>query len=682
MNLTSHYNGMISQHNKAKSDQYKKLKENINTKPFSNRHKQNIHFITENHVCLNTSPPKRDIKTITVINPIPSLIKGLQNKDSQRKMRSLDLSNDRRSKIPSRHNNTSPKTKTQIPVAPKDKKKLYLNNNETINNNNNSKRSRNNSYGGDLPECKSSNIVAQYQKNSAILTARLENKNNTNTNTNNNNNNLNSISINNNNKTFVNHYINNHIKKSPRILLKSKIININHSNSIHMNHCIPNDNNSHRILYSSKIPSKSLCSRLSIPFHKTRQTNINLAIPFPNTKIILKENALPTDCETNQNLNNHNLKVEKIIPKLHECYSNSDEDDTIIQSNITTTTIEDYISCETSLESKTSKNQPEEEHKGSLKIHSFQCESNFIKFQHISKPTHEIGSHHQVHHPFQRVRHLNDDNNNPLKNIEIIFKYNNIYSKSQTKLNTTIKEKVFPYSRFKSKEEANKFYKQYVFIKSQYIQEIEKDLPRTIPHNCNFKQNEIMYNNLNFILNVYSFANENIGYAQGINFIVANSLLIFKDNVEVFYFVDGLIRKLNLEDFYGINNKVRNKIDGFGKVVQKYLPKLNNYLIENGVSHEFVTVHWALTLFSNTMEKNLMFCIWDFMILYGWDFFNAFIVVVLSKFEKELFKTQFDKLNQYLKSLLKNTGFQKDFKIIIYKSIEMMNHMKKRINDI
>ena len=68
-----------------------------------------------------------------------------------------------------------------------------------------------------------------------------------------------------------------------------------------------------------------------------------------------------------------------------------------------------------------------------------------------------------------------------------------------------------------------------------------------------------MLRNLNFILNVYAFANANIGYAQGMNFIVANSLFLFKDNVDAFYFLDGLIQLLNLEDFYGIKNKLKKK---------------------------------------------------------------------------------------------------------------------------
>ena len=180
-----------------------------------------------------------------------------------------------------------------------------------------------------------------------------------------------------------------------------------------------------------------------------------------------------------------------------------------------------------------------------------------------------------------------------------------------------------------------------------------------------------MLRNLNFILNVYAFANANIGYAQGMNFIVANSLFLFKDNVDAFYFLDGLIQLLNLEDFYGIKNKLKKKIDEFGKIVQKYLPKLHNYLIEGSLSHEFVTVNWALTLFSNSMERNMVFCVWDLMILYGWDFFNAFIVVVLNKFENDLMNTSFDRLGSSMKCLLKTNIFQKEFRNIIYQTLKI-----------
>ena len=721
MKLSSYYNVKKAHHNKTKSEQFKINKESI-TKPYSYRHKQSVHYFTEKSY-LNKSPPKEEQRTIPTINRIPCCIKFFHKQQQRQKMRSLDLSNDIQVKAPSFYINTSPKEiiKKKIPFMPnKELKTILIKTQRAVN-----IKSRNNSYGGDLPEHKSTNIITQYQKNSAIMTSRIEMKNNNNT-ININNNELNSFSLSN-NQTYTKRYIGK-IRKSP-LLLNTKIINSERNE--HEFTIVSTDNFSQRVPYFRKnCCCNSQCSKLNIPFYKNKQENNNIttqsettAYTIPtNMKTISKENIITTNCETNKdNINveernsinknknvfkkkltlantyiRHNLNIfinkgnnnsskeptninqdislspktieQKDKPNINQVSFNEDNeeyDDTIINTNITLSSLGDCIN-ESLFETKNPKNQPEEEHKGSLKIHTFQCESNFIKFQQKPKTMQGTNSNNQKYN--SKIKQINE-----LKyiDIETIFQFNNINTKSQSKLNTTIKEFVFKYSRFKNRQEADQFYTKHSFKKSLYIEDIEKDLTRTFPNNNNFKRNEDMLRNLNFILNVYAFANANIGYAQGMNFIVANSLFLFKDNVDVFYFLDGLIQLLNLEDFYGIKNKLKKKIDEFGKIVQKYLPKLHNYLKEGSLSHEFVTVNWALTLFSNSMERNMVFCVWDLMILYGWDFFNAFIVVVLNKFENDLMNTSFDRLGSSMKCLLKTNKFQKEFQNIIYQTLKI-----------
>ena len=354
---------------------------------------------------------------------------------------------------------------------------------------------------------------------------------------------------------------------------------------------------------------------------------------------------------------------------------NEDDDNTIIEQNITSSTISDYLLSESKPELKFSINIPEEEHKGVLKIHSFKCESNFKKFHRITydSPSSQRVFTQTYHNPSFHIESV-------LTNINTIFKYNNIpKTQSPCSLNISIKQLVFEHSQYRSKIEADKFYTVHSIYNSKYKEEIEKDLARTFPDNeLAALYNDKLYTNLKCILNVYAFSNENIGYAQGMNFIVANSLLLFKDNVDVFYFLDGLIRELNLEELYGVNNKLKRRIDDIGNVIQMYIPQLNMYLNDSGLSHEFITVNWALTLFSNTMKSNLLFCIWDFMILCGWDFFNAFVVVVLKRFEKDLLRTTFDRLSGFMKQMLKTDEFARDFEKIVKNAVELMIQMKRK----
>jgi hypothetical protein len=66
-------------------------------------------------------------------------------------------------------------------------------------------------------------------------------------------------------------------------------------------------------------------------------------------------------------------------------------------------------------------------------------------------------------------------------------------------------------------------------MKSPFEDEIKKDLLRTIPEDPTFKKGKTNYIKLKNILIAFSNYNPNIGYAQGLNFIVANSLYIFNE---------------------------------------------------------------------------------------------------------------------------------------------------------
>ena len=391
------------------------------------------------------------------------------------------------------------------------------------------------------------------------------------------------------------------------------------------------------------------------------------------------------------NNNNNTNTHHKHSYKINEVNNDNDNDDnTIIEQNITSSTINDYLLSESKPDPKYSSsiNIPEEEHKGVLTIHSFKCESNFKKFHRITHNNNNNNNNPILTSPntFTTTYHNPSFQfENILPNITTIFKYNNIHSSSSHKhqqplsYNLSIKQLVFTYSQYKSKIDADQFYTKHSIYSSKYKDEIERDLTRTFPDKpLTTLYNDKLYTNLKCILNVYAFSNENIGYAQGMNFIVANSLMLFNDNVDVFYFLDGLIRALNLEELYGVNNKLKRRMDEIGNVIQLYVPQLHMYLVDCGLSHEFITVNWALTLFSNTMTNNMLFCIWDFMILCGWEFFNAFVVVVLKRFEKDLLKTAFERLSGFMKKMLKTDEFEREFEKIVKSAVELMIQMRKR----
>lgn len=139
------------------------------------------------------------------------------------------------------------------------------------------------------------------------------------------------------------------------------------------------------------------------------------------------------------------------------------------------------------------------------------------------------------------------------------------------------------------------------------------------------------------MLTAYANYNKNIGYAQGLNFLAANSIFIFEKEMDEFLFLDALIQKFNLENIIGLSNNLSIKLEEISNCLNKYFPKIKKYLESMNLNYEFFLAGWVLTLFSNSINNEYLFYIWDFMIIFGWNYFNCFIIAVLKIMKMKFF---------------------------------------------
>ena len=218
------------------------------------------------------------------------------------------------------------------------------------------------------------------------------------------------------------------------------------------------------------------------------------------------------------------------------------------------------------------------------------------------------------------------------------------------------------------------YYENLYKCKSSYDNVIKADLPRTFPNDNSFKEGKENYNKLYRILSAYSNYNFNIGYAQGLNLIVGHILLTFEKEEEIFIFIDGLINKFKLENFIGINNKMKEKLNQVGKLIQKNVKKVCDYLDKNFLDHEFFSANWTLTLMANSMSNKNLMIFWDFMIIFGWKFFNYFVITVLNFYEKVIISSSQDELPFLMKNLLNSKQFDLDLKNIINETFYNMEN--------
>ena len=271
---------------------------------------------------------------------------------------------------------------------------------------------------------------------------------------------------------------------------------------------------------------------------------------------------------------------------------------------------------------------------------------------------------------------LSSINKDFFKNLRFIFYkiiFNAIYKNKNVKF-----IKKLNHSLIKSESPKNKesIYEK-MSTTTPYLDIILSDIDRTFPKDSKFQKDGKNYKRLYNILTKYSNYNKDIGYAQGLNFMFANALLLFDNEKDAFFFVDAMIKKFKLKKFFAEkNSKLIEEIKKFSKILEKYNPEIVNFFEKKFIYHEFFSTGWILTLFSNSMESKNLFICWNFMNIFGWKFFYSLVIQILRFYKQIIFHTNENGLSLLMKNLLKEKKFTDDLPNILNKTFNFMqNHI-------
>ena len=250
-----------------------------------------------------------------------------------------------------------------------------------------------------------------------------------------------------------------------------------------------------------------------------------------------------------------------------------------------------------------------------------------------------------------------------------------LYDRRRNDFRKKIIKSVFNYMTI-PKKKLREMYTDNLYNSShKYQEQIEKDITRTFPMDDTFKKGQSNLLKLSQILTAYSNYNANIGYAQGLNFLVGNSIFLFKKDEDVFGFIDGMINRFELVKLYGItSNDLNYRLNKISKLIQSYCPDIYTFLSDNYLNPEFFTANWTLTLFSCHMNKEHLFIIWNFMIVFGWKFFDWFIISLLCNFRNTILTYEPTKLSFLMKNIFKSPRFKNDFNSIIKDTIKKISN--------
>ncbi|KAF2085527.1 GTPase-activating protein GYP5 [Saccharata proteae CBS 121410] len=147
------------------------------------------------------------------------------------------------------------------------------------------------------------------------------------------------------------------------------------------------------------------------------------------------------------------------------------------------------------------------------------------------------------------------------------------------------------------------------------IDEIEKDLNRSLPEYPGF-QSEEGIGRLRRVLTAYSWTNAEVGYCQAMNIVVA-ALLIYMSESQAFFLLsvlcDRLLPGYYSQTMYGtlLDQRV------FESLVEKTMPILWDHLVKSDVQLSVVSLPWFLSLYINSMPLIFAFRVLDVFFLEG-----------------------------------------------------------------
>ncbi|KAF8873132.1 rab-GTPase-TBC domain-containing protein [Mucidula mucida] len=188
---------------------------------------------------------------------------------------------------------------------------------------------------------------------------------------------------------------------------------------------------------------------------------------------------------------------------------------------------------------------------------------------------------------------------------------------------------------------------------SPHEKAITRDLGRTFPHHAFFTDGQgIGQENLFNVLKAYSLYDPQVGYCQGLPFVVAILLLNMPDE-EAFSLLCRLMHLYDLRGhFLPEMPKLQLRLFQFDRLVEEILPVLHIHFLRQGIKSSMFCSQWFLTMFSYRFPLEVVVRIYDNVLASGIEAIFGFSVALLQKNEDILLGLKFDEILAFLNTRL------------------------------
>lgn len=188
---------------------------------------------------------------------------------------------------------------------------------------------------------------------------------------------------------------------------------------------------------------------------------------------------------------------------------------------------------------------------------------------------------------------------------------------------------------------------------NEWSQQIEIDISRTFPDLKSFS--EVPQQKLLRVLNAFAAHNPDVGYCQGMNFVVGLLLIVSNMNEEEsFTLLSHLMKEppFNLSGFYREKFPLlRRYLRACDRLVAEMVPDLREHFIKEQVQPAVYLHQWFLTLFINCFPLSMVMIIWDVILCEGLPVILRIVVSILQVLKDSLLTMQFEDIVKFFKMM-------------------------------
>ncbi|OXU24097.1 hypothetical protein TSAR_015712 [Trichomalopsis sarcophagae] len=179
---------------------------------------------------------------------------------------------------------------------------------------------------------------------------------------------------------------------------------------------------------------------------------------------------------------------------------------------------------------------------------------------------------------------------------------------------------------------------------------ILRDINRTFPAHDFFKETGgLGQDSLYRISKAYAVYDEEIGYCQGLSFLVA-SLLLHMPEEQAFCVLVKLMYDYGLRDLYKDRfDNLHMRFYQLNRLMEDQLPELYKHFCDRGIETHMFAAQWFLTLFTARFPLYLVFHILDVFLLQGLDTLFQVALALLTLCKKELLQLDFESTLKYFR---------------------------------